>query len=94
MENGTFGANVPFFIIFSKNLTFQRSPKVPVWSKGLFIRIIRIYISATLITYFCCLCCSVGSNDGCCSAGDCCQGCDCEFESPMGLKIFLLLTAF
>ena len=29
------GANVPFFIIFLKNLTFQRRPKARVWSKGL-----------------------------------------------------------
>ena len=33
MENGTF--TTPFFIIFSKNLTFQRCPKALVWSKGL-----------------------------------------------------------
>ena len=28
-------ANVPFFIIFFKNLTFQRRPKSLVWSKGI-----------------------------------------------------------
>ena len=28
-------ANVPFFIIFFKKLTFQRHPKTLVWSKGL-----------------------------------------------------------
>ena len=33
MENGTFAP--PFFIIFKKNLTFQRHPKALVWSKGL-----------------------------------------------------------
>ena len=33
MESGTFAP--PFFIIFLKNLTFQRRPKVLVWSKGL-----------------------------------------------------------
>ena len=31
MENGT----VPFFIIFKKNLTFQRCPKALVLSKGI-----------------------------------------------------------
>ena len=37
MKNGTFapGANVPFFIIFLKKLTFQRRPKALVCSKGL-----------------------------------------------------------
>ena len=29
------GANVPFFLLFSKNLTFQRRPKALVLSKGI-----------------------------------------------------------
>ena len=35
MEHFSSGANVPFFIIFFKILTFQRRPKALVWSKGL-----------------------------------------------------------